>query len=91
VRPRLVAKHVVRVHNGNRTHAHAFRGRYIREAYRHLCNYVEHSQTPRQHVDHRLGTLHLRGEYNIYAPNPWLVGQDSGSSDISGRLEGGRT
>ncbi|MCG8449815.1 MAG: glycosyltransferase family 25 protein [Pirellulales bacterium] len=91
VRPRFVAEHVVRVHNGNRTHAHAFRGRYIRAAYRHLCNYLEHAKYPQQHVDHRLGNLHLRGDYNIYAPNPWIVGQSKGSSDISGRTENERT
>ncbi|WP_152097269.1 glycosyltransferase family 25 protein [Lacipirellula parvula] len=87
MRPHYVSDGVVRVLNGNRTHAHALQGRYIRAAYQHLCNFAEHLLAPSHHVDHRLGTLHLRGDYNIYAPNPWLVGQAAGSSDITGREE----
>lgn len=90
VRPEYVCDGVVRVLQGNRTHAHAYYGEYIRATYRHLCDFVEHSETPQFHVDHRLGTLHLRGDFDIYAPNPWLIGQAGGCSDISGNKEDGR-
>lgn len=76
---------VLRVVNGNRTHAHAMRGRYIRAVYQHLCNYPDHAVKPQSHVDHRLGELHKSGRYNVYAPVSWLVGQSEGHSDIAGR------
>ncbi|MBI1389927.1 MAG: hypothetical protein GC154_15915 [bacterium] len=75
---------IVQVRNGNRTHAHALRGNYIKDAYRHLCNYPEHAQRPRFHVDHRLGMLHESGKYKVYAPDPWMIGQANGRSDIAG-------
>lgn len=81
--PDIVDKGVLRVRNGNRTHAHALRGNYIKDAYRHLCDYPEHARHPRQHVDHRLGQLHESGKYNIYAPDPWLIGQANGHSDVA--------
>jgi Glycosyltransferase family 25 (LPS biosynthesis protein) len=76
---------VFRVRNGNRTHAHAMRGRYISAAYRHLCNSVEHANRPHKHVDHRLGELHRSGRFNVYAPLEWIVGQAAGPSDIAGK------
>ncbi|MCG8449818.1 MAG: glycosyltransferase family 25 protein [Pirellulales bacterium] len=91
IRPSLVSEHIVRVHNANCTHAHALRGRYIEAVYQHLSDFVEYAKFPLHHVDTRLGNLHLRGDYQIYAPNPWIVGQSRGASDISGRMEGDRT
>lgn len=82
--PDIIESGVVSVRNGNRTHAHALRGRYLREAYQHLCNYPQHAQRPRFHVDHRLGMLHESGKYKVYAPDPWMVGQANGRSDIAG-------
>jgi len=79
-----MANGVVKVRNGNRTHAHALRGNYIKDAYRHLCDYPNHAQRPRFHVDHRLGMLHESGKYKVYAPSPWLIGQANGRSDIAG-------
>ncbi|MBI1373643.1 MAG: glycosyl transferase family 25 [Phycisphaera sp.] len=83
--PKPVNSHTVRVRNGNRTHAHALRGRYIKAAYTHLCRYPDHSRHPGHHVDHRLGILHESGKYNVYAPTSWLVGQADGRSDIAHR------
>ena len=34
------------------------------------------------HVDNKLGELHRGGEFNVYAPRDWLVGQAAGSSDV---------
>ncbi|MEZ6099617.1 MAG: glycosyltransferase family 25 protein [Pirellulaceae bacterium] len=83
--PTVVTEDIVRVTNGNRTHAHALRGRYIEKVYRYLQEYQRYAQVRSQHVDHRLGELHESGEYNIYAPAAWLVGQREGRSDISNR------
>jgi len=82
--PEIVDNGIVKVRNGNRTHAHALRGNYIKDAYLHLTNYPEHAQRPGFHVDHRLGMLHDSGRYKVYAPDPWLVGQANGHSDIAG-------
>jgi len=82
--PDIVDNGVVKVRNGNRTHAHALRGNYIKDAYRHLCDYPNHAQRPRFHVDHRLGMLHESGKHKVYAPSPWLIGQANGRSDIAG-------
>jgi len=82
--PDIVDNGIVKVRNGNRTHAHALRGNYIKDAYRHLCDYPNHAQRPRFHVDHRLGMLHESGQYKVYAPSPWLIGQANGRSDIAG-------
>jgi GR25 family glycosyltransferase involved in LPS biosynthesis len=83
--PRHISKRVVRVTNGNRTHAYALRGQYIKAAYQHLCDYPAHSLHPTHHVDHRFGKLHETKRYNIYAPNPWLIGQRAGFSSIRNR------
>lgn len=79
-----VNEHVLRVRNGNRTHAHALRGTYINAAYKHLCNYPSHARAPHQHVDHRFGRLHESGRFKIYAPSRWLIGQAEDFSNIRG-------
>lgn len=72
---------LLRVRNGNRTHAYALRGQYLTAACQHLCEYPDHAKRPRQHVDHRLGMLHR--EFRVYAANPWLIGQSRSMSDIA--------
>ena len=83
--PTVVTEDIVRVTNGNRTHAHGLRGRYIEKVYEHLQDYAGYSACRSHHVDHRLGALHESGAYNIYAPVEWLVGQREGHSDIKSR------
>ena len=34
------------------------------------------------HVDHHFGAMHRSGQFNVYAPRTWLVGQAAGRSDI---------
>lgn len=81
--PKPISENVVRAVNVRRTHAHAYRGGYITRAYRHLCNYPEHAEHPRLHVDSRLGQLHEQQRDKVYAPVPWLVGQREGYSTIA--------
>jgi len=72
---------LLRVRNGNRTHAYALREPYLSAACRHLCDFKGHAKRPRHHVDHRLGMLHR--QFRVYAPNPWLIGQGQSASDIA--------
>lgn len=73
-------------HNVNRTHAYALRGEGLKIAYRHLTNYADHALTPRHHVDHRYGVLHMQGAIKVYAPREWLAGQAEGKSDINNKV-----
>jgi len=70
----------------NRTQAYAVRGPFIRRLYQHLCDWPAHARSPRHHVDHRMELLHKSGDFNIYAPTQWIIGQAGGRSDISGRV-----
>lgn len=66
---------VVRCRTCHRTHAYAVRGAFLRELYRRWCGGTGH-------CDHVMGPLHR--EHRAYAPDPFLVGQARGPSDISG-------
>ncbi len=68
---------VVRCNNCQRTHAYAIRGRMLRDLYQTWC-----SHTSVTHCDHIMGPMHRR--YNVYAPHPFIFGQDRSTSDISG-------
>ncbi len=74
---RLVMPGIRRCFNCQRTHAYAVRGQYMRDLYQHWCS-------TSGHCDHRMGEIQSR--YKIYAPEPFLVGQTDGRSDISGSL-----
>ena len=84
--PQRINAEVVRPHMVNRTQAYAVRGKFIRTLYQHLCDWPAHARCPRHHVDHRMELLHKSGEYNIYAPTQWIIGQAGGRSDICGRI-----
>ena len=66
---------ILRCMNCQRTHAYAVRGRYLKALYQHLISTAGH-------CDQRMGDIQAR--YNIYAPDPFLVGQMAGQSDIGG-------
>jgi hypothetical protein len=75
--PRPVVPGVVRCVNCQRTHAYAVRGRYLRDLYQKWCS-------SSGHCDHIMGPF--AANYNVFAPNPFLVGQERSKSDISGSL-----
>lgn len=80
--PQKVNDWCYRPYNVNRTHAYAVRGTEMLTAlYKHL-----HAQDwfERHHIDHHYGRLHQTGNYNVYVPPRWLVGQLEGASDVSG-------
>lgn len=71
---------VVRCMAANRTHAFALRGRMMPI----LLKYWHHYNT--EHCDIVLASL-MR-HFNVYAPDPFLIGQDEGFSDITETNEG---
>lgn len=76
--PVPVSPGVVRCLNCQRTHAYALRGRYLREVYR---RWISSSG----HCDHIMGPMHR--DFKVYAPDPFIVAQGPGASDITCRNE----
>lgn len=66
---------VVRCMKTERTHAYAVRGGFMRRLYQHWHNSHEH-------CDHAMSRI--QREFRVYAPEPFLIGQSGGPSDISG-------
>ena len=80
--PQKVNDWVYRPFNVNRTHAYAVRGtEMLSVLYQHL-----HARDwfEKHHIDHHYGRLHQTGQYGVYVPRRWLVGQLAGASDVSG-------
>lgn len=80
--PAPVAPGIVRCMATNRTHAFALRGRIMPA----LLRYWHHYKT--DHCDIVLASL-MR-HCNVYAPDPFLIGQGAGFSDITETDEGVR-
>lgn len=80
--PRKISNHVYVPYNVNRTHCFAVHQRGYVKLYKHLnaTPFAQH-----EHIDHHVGRLHESGQLKIYVPGRWLVGQDAGSSNISGK------
>ncbi len=77
--PRSVGAGVVQCTTANRMHAYALRSRLMGVFAKFL------SQATNDHCDILLAAL--MGHFKVYAPDPLLIGQDAGPSDITGRLE----
>ena len=79
--PRRIGEAICIPYNVNRTHCFAVHRRGYEALYQHL------HQVPfaaNEHIDHHLGRLHESGRLKVYCSSRWLVGQDSGPSNISG-------
>lgn len=70
---------VLRCVASNRSHAYAVRGRFMKTLSEFWRNTVN------DHCDIVLSSL-MR-HFNVYAPDPLLIGQDCGHSDVTGRRE----
>jgi GR25 family glycosyltransferase involved in LPS biosynthesis len=81
--PIKVNEHIYIPPNVNRTHCFAVSKRGYEKLYHYL---LKTPDSPQYHIDHHIGTLHDKGGINVYVPNRWLVGQDKGSSNISGQV-----
>lgn len=80
--PRKVSDFVYIPYNVNRTHCFAVHQRGYQPLYRHLFGRMQHGE----HIDHHLGRIHESEGVKVYVPGRWIVGQDSGPSNISGRM-----
>lgn len=76
--PKGVKPGIVKCTNCQRTHAYAIRGRFLRELYSHW-----HSPNSKVHCDWIMGPL--QENFKVYAPDPFIIGQRTSDSDISGR------
>ena len=76
---------VLRATNVNRTHAFMLRKKAYARFQQHVLHAPDYIARPGSHIDHQLGLAHERQDWNVYCPAWWLCGQDSGSSNISGR------
>lgn len=82
--PERINDEVIRCKRINRTHAYAIRGEMLLQAYRTLSESVTEATFDKElHIDHRLGDMHATGEWNVYAPVHWMVGQRGGISDVA--------
>jgi hypothetical protein len=77
--PEPVSPGLVKCIASNRTHAYAVRGKFMST----LLQFWE--STTNDHCDIILSSL-MR-HFNVYAPEPLLIGQDCGHSDVTGRRE----
>jgi hypothetical protein len=77
--PLAVRPGVVQCMASNRTHAFAVRGRMMPI----LLEFWKHFDS--DHCDIVLASLMPR--FKVYAPDPLLIGQDAGPSDVTGRQE----
>ena len=80
--PRKVSDNVFIPYNVNRTHCFAVHRRGYEKLYKHL--HAAPFQNG-EHIDHHAGRLHESGNLKLYCPGKWIVGQDAGPSNISGK------
>jgi hypothetical protein len=77
--PKKVTESIVKCVNCQRTHAYSVKGRYMRDLY---SKWME--PATKVHIDWLMGPMHKN--YNIYAPDPFIIGQDRSKSDINGAV-----
>jgi GR25 family glycosyltransferase involved in LPS biosynthesis len=78
--PEVYSKNLIRPYNVNRTHCYAVNRAGMEPLYKWI------SAMPyafRNHIDHHMGHLHQTGEFKVFCPNKWLVGQGGDVSSIS--------
>lgn len=81
--PRPISAGVVAPQAAHRSHAYVVRDRSV--AVRLVANVRSHLDGPVvPHFDHVIGRVMRDEHMKVYAPEPWLVGQAAGRSDITG-------
>lgn len=68
----------------NRTHAYALQGEGFRKIYRWCTDLRDEWRA--DHVDHRMGQLHLTKGIKVFLSSPRLAGQAAGQSNIKGKV-----
>lgn len=84
----VVQDKLIRGRYVNRTHAYAIRLPFARAALEAIDCPAKTSEVRLHHVDYRLCEMHATGDYNIYAPWRFYIGQSSGQSDIRSNRRG---
>jgi hypothetical protein len=77
--PTPISPGVVRCQASNRSHAYAVRGQFMQTLAQFWRN------TTNDHCDLIISSL-MR-HFKLYAPDPLVIGQDAGQSDVTGRKE----
>jgi hypothetical protein len=77
--PTAISPGVVRCQASNRSHAYVVRGKFMHTLAQFWRN------TTNDHCD--LVISSLMRHFKLYAPDPLLIGQDAGQSDVTGRKE----
>lgn len=75
-----------RAKNVNRTHAYALHRRVYAKYLQHVLHAADYIRRGAWHIDHQLGLAHERADWRTYTPAWWLCAQESGSSNISGKV-----
>jgi hypothetical protein len=70
-----ISQGIIRINGSQRTHCYAIRGQMLKDLYQYWIS-------TSGHCDHRMEEIQYK--YKVYAPDPFLAGQSSGKSDISG-------
>jgi hypothetical protein len=95
--PQRISQWVMQPFNVNRTHAFALSSDTVSQFLQHVMHAPDYFSIRADeegtmafdqncfHIDHQLGRAHEIGKWKTYAPIWWLVGQEGGSSSISGR------
>ena len=83
-RRKAVSGQVYKAKSINRTHAYAVNSNCFQKLYRHISYATDYKGTSK-HIDHQLEKAHRRGDWPVYAPKQWIVGQRAGPSNISGK------
>ena len=78
----VIQDRLIRCRNVNRTHAYAIRLPFTHAAREVVLSPFTARDVNLHHIDYRLGDMHASGQYNIYAPWRFCIGQSRGSSDV---------
>jgi len=84
--PKVLESGILNCKSVNRTHAYAVNGYSAPHIHKHITYFPDYrSSDKNHHVDHQLELAHRRGDWKVYAPKRWIVGQGENRSDISGK------
>ncbi len=86
-KPTAASPGVVVGHRVNRTHAYAVSSVAAQQMYRHI-SYASDYRGTENHIDHQLELAHERRDWPVYCIDPWIAGQEAGSSNVSGKTNG---
>ncbi len=84
----VVQDRLIRCRYVNRTHCYMIRLPFAEAALAAIDQPFEATDPRLHHIDYQLGEMHASGQYNIYAPWRFCVGQRTGESDVRSNRQG---